>query len=156
MNRQGDEEKQMLELKVVIPNKLAVMPQPTPEDVKALAEQGYRSIINNRPDNEKPGQPKAADVRAAAKQHGLHYEHMPVTIESITREDVFAFRQSFTLAPPPVAAHCATGRRSYLLWAAGEVVNAGRPVQDLIDQGAAIGIDAKDLQQVMDRISKEE
>jgi uncharacterized protein (TIGR01244 family) len=91
----------MLELKVVVPNKLAVMSQPTIDDVKALAEQGYRSIINNRPDNEKPDQPKAADVRAAAKQHGLHYEHMPLTVESITREDVLAFRQSFTLAPPP-------------------------------------------------------
>jgi len=146
----------MLELKVVVPNKLAVMPQPTPDDAQALAEQGYRSIINNRPDNEKPDQPKAADVRAAAKQQGLHYEHMPVTIESITREDVFAFRQSFILAPPPVAAHCGTGKRSYLLWAAGEVINADRPVQDLVNQGAAIGIDAKELQQVVDRISKEE
>ncbi len=146
----------MVEPKVVVANKLAIMPQPSIDEVEDLAQQGYRAIINNRPDREQDGQPTAAEIRAEAKRHGMHYEHMPVTLEAITREDVFAFRQSFTLAPPPVVAHCRTGKRSYLLWAAGEVLDAGRPVQELVDRAATLGVDAKELPQVIERLSASE
>lgn len=143
----------MVEPKVVVPNKFSVMAQPEPADVELLAEQGYRAIINNRPDNEKNDQPKAAEVRESARQQGLHYEHMPVTLESITREDVLAFRQSVILAPDPVVAHCGTGKRSYLLWAAGEIIDGGRSAEELMDEAKAVGLDAKELPQIIERIS---
>lgn len=144
----------MAEPKVVIPNKLSVMAQPEIAEVEELSRQGYRAIINNRPDSESPDQPAADDVRAEARKHGIHYEHMPVTLDSITREDVLAFRQSFTLAPAPVIAHCRTGKRSFLLWAAGEVIDSGRSVDELVAQGAALGLDIKELPQVIERISE--
>lgn len=144
----------MVEPKVVVPNKFAITAQPQPADVELLAEQGYRAIINNRPDGEKNDQPKAEEVREAARQQGLHYEHMPVTLESITREDVLAFRQSVVLAPDPVVAHCGTGKRSYILWAAGEIIDKGRGVDELITHGESIGVDVqKELPQVINRIS---
>jgi uncharacterized protein (TIGR01244 family) len=143
----------MIEPKVVIPDQFAVMPQPSPDDVASLAEQGYRSIINNRPDNEKDDQPKAEEVRAAAREHGLDYEHMPVTMAAITREDVDAFRQHLTLARHPVVAHCATGKRSFVLWAAGEVIHGGRSVDELVSLGRELGLDAQELSQVVDRVS---
>lgn len=144
----------MAEPKVVVPNKLSVMAQPEIGEVESLSQQGYRAIINNRPDGESPEQPSAADVRAEAHKHGMHYEHMPVTLNSITREDVLAFRESFTLAPAPVVAHCRTGKRSYLLWAAGEVIDGGRSARDLIDQARALGLDVNELPQVIEHIAE--
>lgn len=42
--------------------------QITVDDVAVLARQGYRSIINNRPDGEGgPSQPTSAQIEAAAK-----------------------------------------------------------------------------------------
>ncbi|MFN3287693.1 MAG: beta-lactamase hydrolase domain-containing protein, partial [Sphingomonadaceae bacterium] len=38
----------------------AALPQISPADVAALAAQGVRMVINNRPDGESPGQPAAA------------------------------------------------------------------------------------------------
>lgn len=143
----------MVEPKVVTAEKFAVMPQPSANDVEQLSSMGYKSIINNRPDNEQSDQPSASEVREVARQKGLHYEHMPVTLDSITRDDVLAFRQAVTLAPPPVVAHCRTGKRSFLLWAAGEVIDGDRSADELVKQAQELDIDAKELPQLLDRIS---
>ena len=43
--------------------------QITPDDVAQIARQGYKSIINNRPDGEGgPDQPKNADIQAEAER----------------------------------------------------------------------------------------
>jgi sulfide:quinone oxidoreductase len=49
----------------------AVSEQITPTEVAAIAQAGYRVLINNRPDNEVPGQPASADIAAAAAAAGL-------------------------------------------------------------------------------------
>ena len=45
---------------------LSVSPQITAEDVAALAQAGFRSIINNRPDGESDDQPDTAAIATAA------------------------------------------------------------------------------------------
>jgi len=47
---------------------VSVSPQIKPEDVKTLAEQGFKSIICNRPDGEDPDQPNFAEIEAEAKK----------------------------------------------------------------------------------------
>ena len=44
----------------------AVSGQITPEDIAAIKAAGFRSIICNRPDDEQPGQPSAAEIAVAA------------------------------------------------------------------------------------------
>ena len=48
-------------------------------DLEALARAGVRTIINNRPDGEDPGQLPAAEARRIAELHGLIYHHIPIT-----------------------------------------------------------------------------
>lgn len=48
------------------------------EDMAALSDQGFTSIINNRPDDEEPGQPSSAEIETAARAAGLDYLHAPV------------------------------------------------------------------------------
>ena len=45
----------------------AVSGQIAVDDIRAIKEAGYRSIICNRPDDEQPGHPTAADIAVAAK-----------------------------------------------------------------------------------------
>jgi uncharacterized protein (TIGR01244 family) len=142
----------MAEIKTVVPGQFAITAQPAVDDVGNLAGEGYRTVIGNRPDNEQQGQPGAAQIGAAAREQGLEYAHIPVTIGSISREQVDAFRRTFADSPQPVVAHCGSGKRSFLLWAAGEVIHGGRPVDELLERASALGIDASELPAIADRL----
>ena len=52
---------------------LAVSPQIAEADLGALAAQGFRAVINNRPDGEAEDQPESAALAAAAGRVGLEY-----------------------------------------------------------------------------------
>jgi uncharacterized protein (TIGR01244 family) len=56
---------------------LSASPQIAPEDLPAIAAQGFRSVISNRPDGEEPGQPSAEDLRQAAEAAGLAFRPCP-------------------------------------------------------------------------------
>src|SRR5260370_437416 len=70
-------------------------------DIEALAQQGVRTIINNRPDDEDAGQVPPAEARQIAAAHGIAYHHIPVTGPSLSREDVDAFAPVLSCAPQP-------------------------------------------------------
>ena len=53
--------------------KLSVSSQLTLPDLTAAADQGIRSIINNRPDGEASDQPTSVEIEAAAAALGLGY-----------------------------------------------------------------------------------
>jgi uncharacterized protein (TIGR01244 family) len=88
-----------------------------PADIDALAASGVRTLINNRPDNEDPGQLPADEARRLAEAHGIAYHHIPVTAASLSRADVEAFAAVLRSAGGPIVAHCRSGTRSTLLWA---------------------------------------
>lgn len=101
------------------PNKLtedlAVMGQITPEDVAALAQAGFKSIICNRPDEEEPGQPDFAEIAAAAEAQGMPAVQIPVDAERPVEMQKDAFARALADLPGPVLAYCRTGNRCTLL-----------------------------------------
>jgi uncharacterized protein (TIGR01244 family) len=109
-------------------------------DIEALAASGVRTIVNNRPDGEDPGQLPAADARRLAEAHGIAYHHIPVTAASLSRADVDAFAAVLRSAPQPVVVHCRSGTRSTLLWALTRLDEGADPAT-LIDMAARHGID---------------
>ncbi|PLC52672.1 TIGR01244 family phosphatase [Pollutimonas nitritireducens] len=98
----------------------AVAPQLAPEDMQAVAEAGFKSVIINRPDLEGgPDQPYSADVIAAARAAGLAVEYQPVVSGSMTADDVARFAELLKELPEPILAYCRTGTRcSHLFQAA--------------------------------------
>ncbi|KFJ90971.1 beta-lactamase [Pseudomonas sp. 1-7] len=98
----------------------AVAAQLQPADMGALAAAGFRSVINNRPDNEGEGQPSSEAMRAAALASGLDYHYLPVVSGQISDADVSAFSQLLNQVRGPVLAFCRTGTRSSSLWALSE------------------------------------
>ena len=109
-------------------------------DIEALARAGVRTIVNNRPDDEDPGQLPAAEARRLAEAHGIAYHHIPVTAASLSRADVDAFAAVLGSAPQPVVAHCRSGTRSALLWALARMREGADP-GSLIAEAARNGID---------------
>ena len=55
-----------------------------PAQLKEVAERGFKSVINNRPDFEEGAQqPTSAQVQAAALEQGLSYVFQPVILSLI-------------------------------------------------------------------------
>jgi sulfide:quinone oxidoreductase len=99
---------------------LSVSPQIAETDLGALAAQGFRAVINNRPDGEAEDQPVGATLAAAAERVGLAYRHLPVVSGKVTDDDVAAFADALGELKGPVLAFCRTGTRSTTLWALSE------------------------------------
>jgi uncharacterized protein (TIGR01244 family) len=95
----------------------AVAPQLTPEQVRQLAAQGFRSIVNNRLEQE-GGQPPDDALRAAAAESNLEYERLPVNPARITIDDVARFAELIERLPRPIVAFCRSGSRSGILYRA--------------------------------------
>ena len=128
---------------------LSIAPQVAPEDMPALADAGFRSVICNRPEGEGPDQPKWADLAGAAKAAGLRLEHIPVVPGQIGDSDVETFGKALDELPKPVLAFCRTGGRAATLWA---LANAGtRTPDEIIETARAAGYD---LEQLRGRLSQ--
>ena len=120
-------------------------------DIDALARAGVRTIINNRPDGEDPGQLPAAEARRIAEAHGLAYHHIAITAATLSRTDVDAFAAALRDAPAPIVAHCRSGTRSTLLWALTRM-REGANSLSLIAEAAGLGIDIASLPAVAARL----
>ena len=85
-------------------------------DLKLIADQGVKTLINNRPDGEVGGQPLATDLGAAAEKLGMRYVHFPVVSGRITPADVEAFGELVRDLEKPYLLFCRSGARSTMLW----------------------------------------
>jgi len=99
---------------------LSVAPQLGPEAMALAALQGFRSVINNRPDFEAGSdQPLNAHVEAAAVAAGLAYVFLPVAPGYQSPEEIARFAELLETLPRPILAFCRSGARSSrLYWAA--------------------------------------
>lgn len=108
-------------------------------DIGTAASQGYKAIINNRPDGESDDQPSSAEIEAAAKAQGLGYRHIPVVGGQIGEADIEAMTQALDELNGPVLAYCRTGTRSVTLWALSEARHIDADA--LIEAAAGAGYD---------------
>lgn len=113
------------------------------EDVAAAATQGFRTIIDLRPDGEEPGQPAAATIEAAAREHGLAFVHIPVVPGQVADTQVAAMGRALAEQPGPALGYCRTGTRVATLWALGQ---AGKVDADtLVNTARDAGYDLEKL-----------
>lgn len=117
-----------------------VAPQITADDLAHASAQGFRLVINNRPDGEQPGQPTSAQMEAAARAAGLDYAHIPVA-GGPGPQQVEAVRLAIDEAEGPVLAFCRSGTRSIVTWSIGQTLSGARPRGELVSLGAAAGYD---------------
>ena len=113
-------------------------------DIEALAASGIKTIVNNRPDGEDPGQLPAADARQLCATHGIAYHHIPFVGATLTRADIDAFDAVLKSAPQPVVAHCRSGTRSTMIWALTRMRQGEDPAA-LVALGARNGVDISAL-----------
>ena len=116
---------------------LSVAPQLVASDLLAVASQGYKSVLCNRPDHEEVTQPTYREVQSAIDEQGLVSEFQPVNSSTISDEDVDAFAQHLSSLTAPVLAYCRSGTRCTVLWALSEA--GKRPVDEILSIAAQAG-----------------
>jgi uncharacterized protein (TIGR01244 family) len=83
------------------------------------AQNGFKSVINNRPDFEGgPDQPTSAVMEAAAQAAGLQYAFLPVNGAYQSPEEIARFADLLKALPKPILAFCRSGARSGKLYRA--------------------------------------
>lgn len=126
---------------IKISEKLSVSSQPSVDDIRSLREQGFATLINNRPDAEDAAQPGSDAERQAAEHCSLSYAFVPITLGTITEADVRAFQKALDASDGPVFAHCKSGTRSLSLYLIGEVFDRRMAAENVVEFGRARGFD---------------
>lgn len=126
---------------------LVVAPQMQPNELAALAEQGFAAVICNRPDGEEQGQPPLDAMRTAAQEAGLAFHHIPVSGGLFPPAAVAAFAAVRRGTRGKVLAYCRTGTRSITLDALANI--RGLSAEDRIAHAKAAGYDLSALAERM-------
>lgn len=119
-------------------------------DIADAAAQGFTMVINNRPDDEQPGQPGGAQIEAAARAAGLAYHAIPITHAGFSESQVIAMRDALAAAPGPVLAFCRSGTRSTLIWALAQA-RMGARAETLAAKAGAAGYDLAPISALLSR-----
>lgn len=107
-----------LPLRAIAPD-VFVAPQLSAIAMAEVAQAGFRSVINNRPDFEHgPDQPASAEIEAAAHAAGLEYRHLPVDGGYQSPDEIAACAKLLQELPRPLLMFCRSGARSSRLHAA--------------------------------------
>jgi uncharacterized protein (TIGR01244 family) len=104
-----------------------------------IAGLGVSLIVNNRPDDEEPGQPTSEEIEAAARAAGIAYRHIPIS-GGFSQAQVAEMADALSGADGPTLAFCKSGMRSIYLWALARA-RLGGDGDDLSAKALAAGYD---------------
>jgi len=124
-----------------------VSPQIEPDDLTTIRESGFDLVINNRPDDEEPGQPATSEIAQAAEAAGLAYVHIPVGRDGITPDHISRFNDAVA-EHGKVFAFCRSGMRSTTLRACA-LAAEGKDIDTLIGEAATAGYDLSGARPVL-------
>lgn len=138
-----------MEVKKISPF-VSVSPQIYPAHVERLAKQGFKTIINNRPDNETDDQPMESELSAEAEKYGIEFISIPVISGAMTEQDIKDFGDAMDRVTGPVLAYCRSGMRSTSLWALYEARHMGS--EAIIEFASTIGYDLSWQKEHLDEV----
>lgn len=127
---------------------LATAGQPSPEALRKLKEQGFRTVINLRAETE----PGVKQEEAIVKAQGLEYVSVPVTPASFSQQQVDQVAK--VLDDPkagPILFHCGSANRVGGVWA---VIQAqrGKSYEEAEAEGRKIGLSSPAMLEAVKKV----
>ncbi len=112
--------------------------QITPADIEHIKLLGFKTIINNRPDNEGgEQQPKSCALKAIAEDAGLSYAYIPLIPSNMTEQNISQYQAVINSSPMPILGFCRTGNRAVTIYERASSSQAG---SSPIESKKSIGI----------------
>jgi len=126
--------------------------QVAPAQLPELASEGFKAVVDLRPNGEMAGQPSSDEVSEAAKRAGLAFSYVPVAHGDIAADSVAALDRALSASGRPVLLYCRSGRRAARTWALVEASRSGGLDADAIEAAVrSAGQSADDLKQDISR-----
>jgi uncharacterized protein (TIGR01244 family) len=128
--------------RMAVNNELAVgTGQPTRDDLRMLAAEGFRSVVDLRREGERnqpltPGQQE----RQAAASAGMAYVHLPVPTDRLSDDLLARFHEEVSRLPKPVLVHCASGKRSGTLAFMHDAIARGLSGREMMERAEEAGV----------------
>ena len=133
---------------------LYVAGQLSTADIEQAAAAGIKTIINNRPDDEEPGQLNNQDANSLASSLGLAYHYLPMANgQPMPATLVDDFYQVLADSDEPVLAHCRSGMRSSVIWAMGQIKNGKTDPDQAIAAATNAGIPLGNVRALLESIA---
>lgn len=86
--------------------------QPTEDNLQQLAQEGFKSVVNLRTDNEEEQPLSPQEEGKKVQDLGMEYLHIPVSPKNLQPELVDQFREETSHLESPIFVHCHSGKRS--------------------------------------------
>jgi uncharacterized protein (TIGR01244 family) len=117
------------------------------------AAEGFKMVINNRPDGESPDELQHAEAAEAAEAAGLDYVYIPVA-GGFPPDKIAATLDAINRAKGPILAYCRSGTRSAHLWALAHALRRGMTPGELIALAAQQGYDLRGIKAELERLAQ--
>lgn len=134
-----------------ITDEFSVAPQISVAEVAIAAEEGFKTVICNRP-SEEVGQPDTAEMTRAITDAGMEYIYQPVVSGNITYADIAYFGELLEKSEKPILAYCRSGTRCSTLWALAEAPQ--RSIDEILNLTAAAGYDYSGMRGTLESLKK--
>jgi sulfide:quinone oxidoreductase len=136
----------------IITDEYVVSGQISVENVQAIVNQGYKTIINVRPDGESDDQPLGEDIKNLAESEGIAYRHIPMEVGIFSEDAAREFHKAYLQVSKPILAFCRSGKRAVILWSVMQATD--RPSEEIIEAVGDVGFDLKKMKPLLDAISQ--
>ena len=129
-----------------VEEKFFVSGQIFPSDIKNLKEQGFQTIVCNRPNGEEEGQPIYAEIEKTCKENDIKCFFIPISPGEIDPAKVFELN-SIIQEEKKTLAYCRTGNRSITQWAFANAKDLDAEI--ILDKCKSAGFDLNNLKEVL-------
>lgn len=111
--------------------------QPSPEELTALRDAGYKTVMNLR----NPDEPGVGNEAEVVDGLGMTYVSLPIDgAASLTRENVEAFAEALESVEYPLAIHCGSGNRIGAMFALKAFWLDGKAADEALQIGRDAGM----------------
>ncbi|MEM7358894.1 MAG: TIGR01244 family sulfur transferase [Pseudomonadota bacterium] len=125
-----------------------------PEDFAKAAAAGIKTIINNRPDGEEPGQLDHQQAEQLAADAEISYHYLPMENgKPLPPTLVEDFKAVLDNTNEPVLAHCRSGMRSSFIWALGQIGAGEITPDEAINAATNAGIPLNNARAVLESVA---
>lgn len=118
----------------------AVTSEMAPQDFTEAARLGFKAVVSNRPDGEDNAALTGRDEAVYAWRAGMRFAHVPAAkLDLFTDEVVEGMANAVRRLDGPILAHCKSGLRSAIVWAAASA--RSQPVDCVLAALTSAGFD---------------
>ncbi len=117
--------------------------QPTMEELRELADKGFKTVVNVREAGETEQPHSPGEEGEEVRKLDMQYLNTPVSSEAIQTAQIDAFRAQIGELQGPIFVHCKSGMRAGACVMVCGAIQAGWSGQQTLDTATQMGFECK-------------